>query len=190
MELPVRAIREVLDPEGLPLRRVGLEVLRALDPKTAYLLKFALTKVVEEGTGMPLRDLLPEVSPLAGKTGTTDDLRDSWFAGFSEDRMAVVWLGRDDNQSVHLTGAAGAMRVWAAILRRSGGRGLRMKPPPGIDFREVRVETGLDAGSRCVRLPFVAGVVARDVVGCGGVGAAADAGGAAVKTVAPSPPVR
>jgi len=157
---PLRAIREVTGPDGRPLTRYGVSVKPAISPAPAFLLTAGLVEVMREGTGRAAAASLPEGLVVAGKTGTTDDLRDSWFAGFSGDRLAVVWLGRDDNRPVGLTGAGGALRVWTDVMRGVAARPLRLDPPPGVEWRWVNRASGRGAAPGCtgaVRLPFVAG---------------------------------
>lgn len=86
------------------------------DPAALYLLTTAMQEVVRRGTARSLDRYLPASLDIAGKTGTTDGLRDSWFAGFTGDRLAVAWVGRDDNRPTGLTGASGAMVVWGQAL--------------------------------------------------------------------------
>ena len=69
-----------------------------VDPEPLFLLTRTLQNVVREGTAASLNRILSPSLDIAGKTGTTDDFRDSWFAGFTGDRLAVVWVGRDDNE--------------------------------------------------------------------------------------------
>ena len=83
---------------------------------------------------------------MAGKTGTSEDLRDSWFAGFTGDRLAVVWLGHDDNKPVGMTGAAGAMIVWGRIMQGLNPEPLELNEPPGIAWSNAQDGQ---------RLPFV-----------------------------------
>ncbi|MDT8385524.1 MAG: penicillin-binding protein 1B [Gammaproteobacteria bacterium] len=115
---PLRAIRAVLTADGQPLQRYPLSVTRAVDSESVFLLNSALQAVTREGTGRSLQARLPSGLRVAGKTGTSDELRDSWFAGFSDNHVAAVWLGLDDNRPVGLTGSSGALRVWADILSR------------------------------------------------------------------------
>jgi len=84
----------------------------------AYLTQWAMRKVVEQGTATWLKSRLPKELVVAGKTGTTNDMRDSWFAGFSGDKVAVVWVGRDDNKPMGLSGSSGALRLWGDIMAR------------------------------------------------------------------------
>jgi len=113
--------------------------------------------VVRSGTGHLLLSKLPANLNLAGKTGTTDELRDSWFSGFSGDRVAVVWLGRDDNQPAGFTGAQGAMMVWMDLMLALQPRPLQPNPPPNIEYAWVSPR-GQQVESYCqgaVRIPFL-----------------------------------
>jgi len=113
---PLTAVRSVVDTEGQPLSRTALEVEQVADPNAVHQLNRGLVEVMQRGTGRSSRAYLPDGLAVAGKTGTSDDLRDSWFAGFSGDHLAVVWIGRDDNEPTGLTGAAGALSVWAPMI--------------------------------------------------------------------------
>jgi len=115
--VPLNTIRSVLDSRGNALRRYGLEIHETLKPETVFLTNYLMTQVVEKGTAKSLVTLLPNKLPLAGKTGTTNEQRDSWFAGFGNNLLGVVWLGRDDNEPASFTGASGAMRIWADIMK-------------------------------------------------------------------------
>lgn len=129
---PLRAIREVVDAQGQPLNRYPLAIEAVVDPKAAYLTGWAMRRVVTHGTAKWLGEQLPDGMAMAGKTGTTDDMRDSWFAGFSGDKVAVVWLGRDDYQPMGLTGGTGALRVWAAFMLALVNEPLPEFPPEGV----------------------------------------------------------
>ena len=114
--MPLRAVRSVIDADGQPLVRYPLELLPASDTDAVQQVNHALVQVVERGTGRAARATLPADLVAAGKTGTSDDFRDSWFAGFTNDHLAVVWVGRDDNTPTGLTGAAGALSIWAPLV--------------------------------------------------------------------------
>ena len=169
---PLKAIREILDASGRPLNRYPLAVEPAADAKSVYLVTWAMRQVVEQGTATWLKQRLPEELIVAGKTGTTNGLRDSWFAGFSGDKVAVVWVGRDDNQPTRLTGSTGALRIWGDIMASVHNQPLTEFAPEGIE--EVRVDTanGLRASSRCRRgmtLPFDVDGVPKSRSRCGAV---------------------
>ena len=114
---PLSAIRAVVDRQGGPLQRYGLDVQQTIGVGESYLMGQLLAQVVNSGTARSAAKLLGTTLPLAGKTGTTDDLRDSWFAGYGDNVLTVVWVGRDDNQPAGLTGATGALPIWATLMR-------------------------------------------------------------------------
>jgi penicillin-binding protein 1B len=129
---PMHAIREVLAVDGKPLKRFPLEIEQRFSLQTSYLTQFAMQKVMLEGTGRTVYRQLPARLTVAGKTGTTNDNRDSWFAGFSGEHVAVVWIGRDDNNKTPFSGASGAMQVWGDFFAKLPSRGLETEPPPGV----------------------------------------------------------
>ncbi|BBO84788.1 penicillin-binding protein 1B [Desulfosarcina ovata subsp. sediminis] len=167
---PLKAIREVLTADGKPLQRYPLEVDQVVDPTSLYLLTVALQDVVREGTARRLAARLPSDLQAAGKTGTTNELRDSWFAGFTGDRLAVVWVGRDDNQPTGLTGSTGAMTVWGDMMAGLDPEPLVLPQPDGIERAWIDPASGLLSGSDCpdaVELPFIAGSAPIDSAPCG-----------------------
>ena len=87
----------------------------------------------------------------AGKTGTTDGLRDAWFAGFAPSLVTVVWLGMDDGSSLGLTGAEAALPIWTDFMSRAlpGRTPSEFSPPPGTTVVEVDTVTGLRSTPRC-----------------------------------------
>ena len=158
--MPLRAIREVTDANGKPMQHYPLEVVKVVEPGPIYLLTHAMQQVVKAGTASAMRSKLAPDLNIAGKTGTTNDFRDSWFAGFSGDRLTVVWLGRDDNKSTGLSGSSGALRVWMDLMA-----GLKLDPveiPTPADVEEVWVDprSGLRLSQSCRRgqsVPFLIG---------------------------------
>jgi penicillin-binding protein 1B len=167
---PLKAIREVLTADGEPLQRYSLEVEQVVDPASLYLLTVALQDVVREGTARRLAASLPSDLHVAGKTGTTNDLRDSWFAGFTGDRLAVVWVGRDDNQTAGLTGSTGAMTVWGDMMAGLDPEPLILPEPDGIERAWIDPVSELLSDSDCpnaIELPFIAGSAPIDSAACG-----------------------
>jgi penicillin-binding protein 1B len=117
---PLRAVRGVLDPKGKAINRYDFhaEPAQAGDAVAARLVTLALQSTITIGTGRPLlSDGLGSLQA-AGKTGTSNDSRDSWFAGYTGDHLAVVWVGNDQNAPTGLYGATGAMKVWSALFSK------------------------------------------------------------------------
>ena len=157
---PLRAIREVTTQEGRPLARYSLKVEQAFPPEPIVLITAAMQGVVREGTGQALKSYLAPEIGAAGKTGTTDDQRDAWFAGFTGDRLAVVWLGYDDNRAARLSGATAALPVWGDIMAALAPLPLELPPADGIEQVWIDPQNNLRGDSQCagaVELPFMQG---------------------------------
>ncbi|HEX7030979.1 MAG TPA: penicillin-binding protein 1B [Gammaproteobacteria bacterium] len=166
---PLTTIREVLRPDGSPLQRYPLEVTESLDPQTVYLVNRALQQVTRDGTGAAAGRALGVT--VAGKTGTTDDFRDSWFAGYSGDRLAVVWIGRDDNSPAGLTGSTGALPVWIALMQDVAREPFRPVKPAGVEEVWIDMQSFERATGDCPtarQLPFIAGSAPDNAPACGG----------------------
>jgi len=113
---PQRAILSVTDRDGATLNRYPLRLEQTVDARATKLVQLALQEVARRGTARSLQRRLDPNLNLAAKTGTTDDERDSWLAGFSGNFAAVAWVGRDDNQPTGLQGATGALPLWADVM--------------------------------------------------------------------------
>ncbi|MET1254581.1 penicillin-binding protein 1B [Aliikangiella maris] len=105
----------VQDHQGRLLQRYPRQISSKFEPESIFLVKYLLTEVVNRGTAKTIGQTFGSTQ-FAGKTGTTNDLRDSWYAGFGGNKLAVVWVGRDDNQPTQLTGATGALRIWRDLF--------------------------------------------------------------------------
>lgn len=183
---PQRAIRAVTTRTGKPLNRYPLHIRQTYSEKAVYLLTWIMQRVMQHGTGQTAYQILPDSLRVAGKTGTTNKLRDSWFAGFSANRVAVVWVGRDNNQPQPFTGATGAMRLWAKIMRDINADSLHPVPPRGIKSIPLKLDergtqtssessslaeawnavTGDDDCSEAVKVPFIKGHVPDSIERC------------------------
>jgi len=154
--VPLRTIKEVLDKNGKPLQRYGLELKQTVESKSVFMTRFLLSEVVNSGTARSAAARLPGLLPLAGKTGTTNELRDSWFAGFGDDVLGVIWLGRDDNQSSRLTGSSGALQIWIDIMQGLKPRSLSFITPEGVEWvKTLHDQRVPDDCSGAVTYPFV-----------------------------------
>ncbi len=175
---PLRAIRDVTTKEGQPLQRYALKVEQAFPPEPMVLITAAMQGVVREGTAHGLDAYLPGEIGAAGKTGTTDDQRDAWFAGFTGDRLAVVWLGYDDNRAARLSGATAALPVWGDIMAALLPQPLELPPAEGIEQVWIDPQNSLRGDSQCagaVQLPFMQGSAPQERSPCVSVaGAVAD----------------
>ncbi len=137
-------ITEVLDRDGRVLEKNTAERVRVIDKDTAFIMTHLLQGVVEQGTGRKVRALN---RPAAGKTGTTDNLNDAWFVGYTPDYVTAVWVGFDEEQSLGAseTGASAASPIWLAFMQSI----LADKPvqsfsvPEGVVFSKIDAETGL-----------------------------------------------
>jgi penicillin-binding protein 1B len=174
---PMRGIRSVLTAEGEPLKRYPFQIQQRFDPGSIYLLQNAMQRVMREGTGKSAYSQLPSTLNLAGKSGTTNDSRDSWFAGFSQDLLAVVWVGRDDNAQTPFTGATGALQIWTSFMRRADPLSLDTAQPDNVVQAWINSSTGQGSDSSCpgaVQMPYIRGSEPAPGTACGGVPAAAD----------------
>jgi len=167
---PVHALRAVLAADGTPLHRYDAAVVPAQrgDDIATRLVGIALQHTVREGTARQLlADGLGHLQ-VAGKTGTSNDSRDSWFAGYTGSHLAVVWVGNDQNQPTGLYGATGAMRVWSALFRKLPSRPLSISND-GLqwiwvdDDEFARTDSGC-AGAR--QYAFVDGFAPEEFRGC------------------------
>lgn len=147
--VPARVINAVTDQSQRKLKRYGLALQPVMEPATAALMRYALTRVVAEGTATALAAQLPGVTPLAGKTGTSNDSRDSWFAGFGGNLLGVAWVGRDDNKPTGLTGSSGAMRVWAAAMKGAAITPLELQLPTEVEWHNVDLRSGTVLPGEC-----------------------------------------
>ena len=147
--VPARVINAVTDQDQRKLKRYGLALQPVMDPATAALMRYALSRVVAEGTAAALATQLPGITPLAGKTGTSNDSRDSWFAGFGGNMLGVAWVGRDDNKPTGLTGSSGAMRVWAAAMKGAAIVPLELHLTPELEWQNVDLRSSTVLPAAC-----------------------------------------
>ncbi len=157
---PLRAIRAVISAQGESLQRYSYTVRQSVDPAATFITNTILQEVMRSGTGRSAYQYFPSDMNLAGKTGTTNGNRDSWFAGFSGDYLSVVWIGRDDNKPAGLTGSSGALQVWIALMRQIAKQPVILAPPEDVEMALIDKRTGLRANESCadaVSYPFIKG---------------------------------
>lgn len=157
---PLRTIQAVYTAEHEPLRRYPFNTEQRFSPALMHLLNYGLQVVMREGTGRGAYRRLPESVTLAGKTGTTNDQRDSWFAGFADNYVGVVWLGRDDNGKTPFTGSSGALQVWADMMAGLNVGSVPFAQPEGVEYYWVEPATQSLSREGCQGsryLPYIPG---------------------------------
>ncbi len=139
-----KSVIAVLNEQGLPLSHYPFDVTQTIDFDDATTLNRGLEIVMQRGTG---RSSPFAQQGVAGKTGTSNDNRDSWFAGFDNSRLSVVWVGRDDNKPTGLTGTTGALRIWNEMTQAEGSDPLSLIETN--QWLAIEFDTGLRAAASC-----------------------------------------
>jgi len=164
----LNSVRVVVSDTGALLTHKPFLLEERFSPAVMALLQYTLNRVTVEGSGRSLSRTVPGIA-LAGKTGTTDDQRDSWFAGFSGDYAAVVWVGHDDNSPTRFTGASGALRIWSTLMKPLATESVAMPETEelvymGYDHAAATLyKEGCDGG---VLVPFLAQSAPRHTASC------------------------
>lgn len=170
---PIKAIRAVLATDGKQLQSYPFTVRQAVDPSATYIVNTILQEAMHEGTGRSAYSSFPADYGLVGKTGTTNDSKDSWFAGYTGDYLSVVWLGRDDNKPIGLTGATGALQVWTSLMKQISTQPVNLIPPDNIKIALVDPVNGLLAEEDCSwarNYPYISGSTPVAYSECGDAG--------------------
>ena len=135
---------------------------KVISTNAAYLMDYALTKVTEKGTAKSLSWRLKNYE-VAGKTGTSNDLRDSWFIGYDNNHLVTTWLGKDDNKPTGLTGSSGALVLFSDFIKKRGVVNKNHAKPDAINMTLFEQKTGNAVTPQCdntVRYPAIsAGIV-------------------------------
>ncbi|HSP85750.1 MAG TPA: penicillin-binding protein 1B [Psychrobacter sp.] len=165
---PIHSIRSVIDDRGSILQRTGLNTQRSIPPETNFLINYALQDVVKNGTARRVQSLGSNLN-LAGKTGTTNDYRDAWFAGYSGNYVSVVWVGRDDNKPIGLSGGSGALPVWVDYMNRLKLTPVALPEPEGIEWLWLENNSGKLSNERCENaryLPVMSAYLPQEASSC------------------------
>lgn len=158
--LPLLTLRGVLDDKGKVLKQYATQPGKGEYLQAERLVRWMMQRVTEYGTAAAIgKSRLGDLN-VAGKTGTSDHQRDSWFSGFTGDRLAVAWMGRDDNQPTHLWGATGALRVWINLFQKLPSAPLEATFGDDIQYAWIDPATGEGSLPECngaQQYPFIAG---------------------------------
>ncbi|HTM02693.1 MAG TPA: PBP1A family penicillin-binding protein [Vicinamibacterales bacterium] len=146
---PLHAIDRIATP-GKMLTPAAGKLKSVARADTTFLVTNMLRSVINEGTGAGAR-AAGFTLDAAGKSGTTNDLRDAWFVGFTPELLTVTWVGYDDNQPLRLTGSAAALPIWTQFMKRvlAGHGNRQFEAPEGITFVEIDKDTGKLATPNC-----------------------------------------
>ena len=167
--LPLLAVSGVVDGNGHTIKRYEVEAGKGEYQPAVRLVTWAMQQVATYGTASSLADSNLAYLHTAGKTGTSNDLRDSWFAGFTGDRLAVFWMGRDDNKPSHLWGSTGALRAWQELFRKLPTVPLPAAPGEGLEMAWVNPADGRRSDPACSgakQVPVISGSLSTDSEGC------------------------
>jgi penicillin-binding protein 1B len=157
-------VMRVTDEKGTVLEQHYPKPPRVVHAESAFLVVNMMRSVITSGTAFEARKMgFPPNVDAAGKTGTTNDMKDAWFAGFTPDILCVVWVGYDDNTPVNLSGAKAALPIWVDFMKGALA-GIPPRPfavpPTNIVFVEIDSQTGLRASPYCPKIiseSFIAG---------------------------------
>ncbi|QCZ94835.1 penicillin-binding protein 1B [Salinimonas iocasae] len=139
--VPLHTVTAVMSAKNNLLWKHADFYSQRADEAATYLLNYGLFKVTREGTAKRLGTVFPNIN-MAGKTGTTDDYRDAWFSGFDRNNVSTVWVGNDDNQTINLTGASGALPVFINYQRLQSPKSLSRRFPDGLGIAHFNASTG------------------------------------------------
>lgn len=151
MHQQLSTLYAVTDANGHPLHMRDHQLTRRYNEQEVYLLQYALIQAAKTGTARALSSAFPgEI--LAGKTGTSSDYRDSWFSGFDQQTLMTVWLGRDDNKAIGLTGASGALNVFSRYFTLQGVNSLLRAMPEQVSLQAFSAKTGYPQPQNCLNV--------------------------------------
>lgn len=133
--IPLSTIRSVIDRQGNLLYEHSAKAQQVVPAEAAFQTLYAMQQVVERGTARSLMNNADFANlHLAGKTGTTNDSRDTWYVGIDGENVVTTWLGRDDNSDTGLTGSSGALQVYKDYLTRAAPKALKPAKPDDIKW--------------------------------------------------------
>jgi penicillin-binding protein 1B len=154
VERPLRSILRIMSGATDLTHKPKAQSKTIARPETTFLVTNMMRSVINEGTAAGAR-AAGFTLDAAGKTGTTNDLHDAWFAGFTPDLLTVVWVGFDDGkQTLGLSGAQAALPIWTQFMSRAlaGRNSLPFEAPEGVSFVAIDAETGKLATPNCPKV--------------------------------------
>ncbi len=167
--LPLIAVRGVVDEKGKTVKRYEVKAGKGEYQEAVRLVTWAMQQVARSGTASAIGSSNLAYLNAAGKTGTSNDMRDSWFGGFTGDHLAIFWMGRDDNKPSGLYGATGSLRAWRELFAKLPTSPLSATPGEGLEMANINTQDGKRSDADCQgarQLPVISGTLAQDSEGC------------------------
>jgi penicillin-binding protein 1B len=167
--LPLVAVRGVVDGSGRTIKRYQVQGGKGEYQDAVRLTTWAMQQVALYGTASSIGNSGLAWLHAAGKTGTSNDLRDGWFAGFTGEHLAVFWMGRDDNKPTSLFGATGALRAWRELFSKLPTKPLSAAPGDGLEMAWINPADGKRTEPQCDgarQAPVIVGTLSSDTEGC------------------------
>lgn len=167
-QIALHTVNGILTADDQVMWEFQAEPVQAFDAKVTYLMNYALHKVTLEGTAKSIRSQFPSIN-MAGKTGTTDDYRDSWFSGYDKNVLVTSWIGKDDNQSTGLTGSSGAMSLFIDYQKQQEPKSLVRRFPSGLGIAHFNPQSGRATQAGCktsMSLPAILDVLPKRTDKC------------------------
>ncbi|MGO4893225.1 penicillin-binding protein 1B [Flavobacterium sp. W21_SRS_FM6] len=166
--LPLHSITNIMSPDNDLLWRFTAAPEQRVDEQATYLLNYALHKVTLEGTAKQVHQQFAGIN-MAGKTGTTDDYRDSWFSGYDNNILVTTWIGKDNNQPVNLSGASGAMQIFIDYQKRQAPKSFVRRFPEGLSIAHFDIASGMVSQAGCkntMSLPAISAALPKAPKSC------------------------
>lgn len=166
---PLKTIQAITDSRGKVIKRYPFRLQQRFQPDVMHLLDYGLRRVIHEGTASSVKNRFRADAAVAGKTGTTNDQRDSWFAGYDANKLVVVWLGHDDNAPLPVTGGSGALPIWADIMAANPSVEGGTNVPDNVQMVWTDKNTGYLSAEGCegaMAVPYITGTEPIEQVDC------------------------
>ena len=163
---PLRSIREITDSGGESALSYPYKIEQRFRPEPIHLIKFAMQQTFTKGTARGYKQKTIDKWNVGGKTGTSDDQRDSWFVGYAGDYLVLTWLGFDDNRSTPLTGRTGALELWKSFIEDVNPNSTTKPVLPRIKYVWTDINDGNLSGPKCknsIHTPFIIGTEPKNI---------------------------
>ena len=163
---PLRSIRDITNINGESALSYPYKIEQRFRPEPIHLIKFAMQQTFVKGTARGYSQKIIDKWNVGGKTGTSDDQRDSWFVGYAGDYLVLVWFGFDDNRPTPLTGRSGALELWKNFIEDINPNPATKTTLPRIQYVWTDINDGKLSGPKCknsIFTPFIIGTEPKNI---------------------------